>query len=96
MDYSYAVIELKYEKGKHLIVKTDWIIDFKPKHNKTQDIFCYWTPDFNDNPRIKDCNYSKAFNGLPSLFKVFVVHLTSKFFTSKLYCKALLKQEKRF
>lgn len=79
MDYSHGVVELKYEKGKLVIVKTEWIIDFKEKYSKTQDFFCYWSPDLDDGPELKECGYSKNFTGLPSLFKVFIVHLTSKF-----------------
>lgn len=79
MNYSHAVVELKYESGKFLIVKANWIMNLKPNFNKTDDFFCYWSPDYEDNPELGECGYSKTFNGLPSLFKVFVSHLTCKF-----------------
>lgn len=78
MNYLYGVVELKYEIGKRVIVKTEWITDFKQKYTKTQDFFCYWSPDLEDSPELEKCGYSKTFTGLPSLFKVFIVHLTSK------------------
>lgn len=70
-----AVVELKYEQGKMLIVPVDRIINFKKRFSKTQDFLCYWTANMKDNPEEMECGYALKFTGEPSLFKVFIVKL---------------------
>lgn len=72
----FAVVELKYEQGKMLVVKTDRIINFKKRFNKTQDFLFYWTANMQDNPEEMECGYAIKFTGEPSLFKVFIIKLT--------------------
>lgn len=74
----YAVVELKYDEGKRLIVRRKWILNSKKIYNKTDDEFCYWSDNFEDSPEQMKCEYAQKFTGKPSLFKVFVIKLAGK------------------
>lgn len=94
----YAVLELKYDKGKILLGKKKWILKQQKAYNKTEDVFSYWSPDLNDSVEDINGDYLKTFTGEPGLFKVFVIKLAgksnrydqlcfSKFFNFKNYSK---------
>lgn len=75
----YAKVELKYDHGRIVTVRTSWILNFNPKFNKTDDFLCYWSDNLDEiNPDL-ECGYSTQFMGIPSLFKVFIVSLASKY-----------------
>lgn len=74
----YAVIELKYDKGKILLAKKLWLLKQQKVYNKTEDVFCYWSPDLNDSKEDIKAEYMKTFTGEPGLFKVFVLKLAGK------------------
>lgn len=71
----FAVVELKYDIGKLLLARKDWILTKKKVYSKTEDVFCYWYSDLNDTIENMKCDYSEMFTGEPGLFKVFVVKL---------------------
>lgn len=74
----YAVVELKYDEGKVVIVKRKWILKWKKKYIKTDDEFCYWCTNLDDSPDDMKCEYSEKFTGEPALFKVFVITLAGE------------------
>lgn len=72
---NYARVELKYDKGIFVNVRTGWILNFNPKFNKTDDFLCYWSDNLDEIEPDLECGYSQIFTGIPSLFKVFIVSL---------------------
>lgn len=74
----YAVVELKYDKGKLLLAKKVWLLKQQKVYNKTEDVFCYWSPDLNDSVEDIQSEYFQKFTGEPGLFKVFVIKLAGK------------------
>lgn len=72
----FAVVELKYDEGKKLVVSVDRIIGFKPKFSKTEAFLCYWTYNMHDKVEELECGYALKFTGNPSIFKVFIIKLT--------------------
>lgn len=74
----FAKVEMKYEKGRMLNVRTGWILNFNAKYKKTDDFLCYWSDDIDEIAPNLECGYSKEFKGTPSLFKVFISKLGSK------------------
>ncbi|KAJ6647759.1 hypothetical protein Bhyg_02982, partial [Pseudolycoriella hygida] len=71
----YARVELKYEQGKFVDVRTSWILNFNPKFKKIDDFLCYWSSNLDEPTPDLECGYSQHFTGTPSLFKVYIVCL---------------------
>lgn len=80
----FAVIELKYDKGKVLLAKKAWLLKQQKCYNKTDDVFCYWSPDLNDTVEKMNCEYALEYSGEPGLFKVFVIKLAGMFMVRSL------------
>lgn len=74
----FAKVELKYDQGKFATVRTGWILNFKPKFNKTDDFLCYWSDNLNEISPDFECGFSMKFTGIPSLLKVLIVRLGGK------------------
>lgn len=75
----YAVVELKYDEGKTFVAPIHRILNYKPKFNKTDDFLFYWSSNLQDSADQIECGYSMKFTGDPSLFKVFILKVASKF-----------------